>query len=414
MMAHKNFYLNKYGFTSPQIATSPHHELGIIVVIPCFNEPDLITTLNSLNECNKPKSAVEIIVVLNSGENHDHEILDRNRKTKFDFENWKSKGEKNFDFHLIHFENLPAKHAGVGLARKIGMDEAVNRFDFIEKDGIIVCFDADCTCSKNYLQSIETHFNENPKSPGCSIYFEHILSGDKKLDDAIIHYELHLRYYKNALAFCELPYAFHTVGSSMAVKSSAYQMQGGMNKRKAGEDFYFLHKIISLGNFTELNSAVVYPSNRTSDRVPFGTGRAMIDHLSGKKDVTLTYNFNSFRLIKFFIQNSAELRNNDLEKIVAPDESAAGWNCLLKFLQEENFKEALIEIRKNSSSDFSFKKRFYLWFNAFRTLKLVHYLRDCCYTDQPLVQEALNLVDFVNKDEFELLSVFRRIDKNLL
>src|SRR5262249_26021974 len=162
----------------------------------------------------------------------------------------------------------------------IGMDEALRRFDAVERPGgVIVGFDADCRCERNYLTAIERHFERNSNSPGCSIYFEHPLNGplEPAIYEAIAEYELHLRYYVQALRFGGFPHAFHTIGSSMAVRAGVYRKQGGMNKRKAGEDFYFLHKIIPLGGFTNLVETRVIPSPRASDRVPFGTGKAVCD-----------------------------------------------------------------------------------------------------------------------------------------
>ena len=52
-------------------------DLNIIVVIPCFNEPDIIPTLNALNNCQKPKTAVEVIIVVNSSEIHDNLIKEQ-------------------------------------------------------------------------------------------------------------------------------------------------------------------------------------------------------------------------------------------------------------------------------------------------------------------------------------------------
>ena len=74
--------------------------------------------------------------------------------------------------------------------------------------------------------------------------------------------------------------------------------QGGMNKRQAGEDFYFLHKIIPLGHFGEINTTRVIPSPRPSDRVPFGTGRAVRDYLATHKFET--YPLEAFRDLKQF------------------------------------------------------------------------------------------------------------------
>ena len=404
-----NFYLNKYGYLNPQISIEPEAGLGIIVVIPCYNEPDLISSLDALENCDVPECNVEVIVVLNSSEIESDEILRNNQETKAQFESWNN--NRKFQYHLIHVPSLSKKHAGVGLARKIGMDEAVARFDKIERDGIIVCFDADSKCEPNYLTEIEAHFVAYPKSPGCSIYFEHPLEGDEfrpGIYQGIINYELHLRYYKQCLAYCGLPYAYHTVGSSMAVRSSAYQKQGGMNKRKAGEDFYFIHKIIALGNFTELNSTKVIPSPRSSDRVPFGTGRAIQEWLNGENEEYLTYAFKTFEEIKQFVDQLPEI----YESIRLIDEVRVSQAFKL-WLVENDFFIALDNAKSNSKNYESFKKRFYAWFDAFKVLKLVHWMRDYAYPDEPIAYQCEKLLGIRLKDEKEYLKKFRFSDKSV-
>ena len=260
-----NSYLEKHRFCERQLEDPVSPDTNIIVVIPCYNEPALLKTLQSLLDCEKISCGVEIIVVINSGEQDLENVLKQNQKTFDEAVEWIRnlsptltfpKGEGK-TFHLIQIKNLPKKHAGVGLARKIGMDEAVARFEDISKpEGVVICLDADCTVEKNYLTEIEKHFQQHPKATGCSIYFEHPVEGnefEQKNYSGIINYELFLRYYNRALHYCDFPYAFHTIGSSMAVRNKIYQKQGGMNRRKAGEDFYFLHKIFPLGNFNELH-----------------------------------------------------------------------------------------------------------------------------------------------------------------
>lgn len=277
-MDKKQSYFQRFGFCGRQIAEPPPPNLGMVILVPCFDERDIVGALESLRACERPRCSVEVIVVVNSAADAPAEVKERNRKS----------AEQAREYaHVIHFPDLPRKHAGVGLARKIGMDEALRRLT----DGIIVNFDADCRCDLNYLKAIEDRFQKHPETPGCSIYFEHP-PGPADL------YELHLRYYVQALRYAGHPYAFHTIGSCMAVRSQVYMEQGGMNRRQAGEDFYFLQKVIALGNYTDLLTTRVIPSARESNRVPFGTGKAVGDQLRGKPP--LTYPFEAFEDLKRF------------------------------------------------------------------------------------------------------------------
>jgi hypothetical protein len=192
-----------------------------------------------------------------------------------------------------------------------------------------------------------------------------------------------------------LPYAYHTVGSSMAVRSSAYQKQGGMNKRKAGEDFYFIHKIIALGDFTELKTTAVLPSPRISDRVPFGTGKAIGDWIAEDKAVFETYAFESFILLKAFVSCIPRFRVDNIESLdygLAPDQNYTIYG----FLTSHKFQEALDEIRLNSKTEAAFIKRFFVWFDAFKVLKFMHFMRDNGLPQRPIEQETLQLFNVLN------------------
>jgi len=354
---------------------------SLIVVIPCFNELNLINALQSLLNCDATINHVEVITVINASENEKQEVLQQNNKTLIEALNWtENSGRKNIHFSFIEATNLPEKDAGVGLARKIGMDEAYNQFLAIKNsDGVIVCFDADATCSANYLAEIENHFKIHTKTTGCSIHFEHPVEGNEypqAIYNGIVQYELYLRYYKEALHFIGLPYAFHTVGSSMAVRASVYKKQGGMNKKKAGEDFYFLQKVIPLGNFSEINSATVFPSPRISERVPFGTGRAMQQWINNDQKVLLTYNFTSFLDLKVFFDKSEQFFTED--DVELPE-------SIQLFLYEINFNENLIKIRANSTDKNHFKVLLFKWFNAFKTLKYLHFSKANFYENESIL-----------------------------
>ena len=414
-----NFYLNKYGFCEPQIAALPNPNLAIIVVIPCFNETHLISSLSSLYNCELPSSPVEVITVINAGIKYSDAVKTQNLNTLTEAQDWaNTHNTEQLKFHFILNNELPKKHAGVGLARKIGMDEAVFRFHNLNIDGTIVCFDADSNCDTNYLVEIEKHFKNNPKTPGCSIHYEHPIEGtefDELIYQGIINYELFLRYYNQALLFCGFPFAFQTVGSSMAVRSSIYQKQGGMNKRKAGEDFYFIHKIIALGGFTNLSSTKVIPSPRISDRVPFGTGKAIGDWIDTKAEIYSTYDIRIWSILKSFVTIIPELQTKNLTELEFYKTSENQF--IIQFLKENNFEDGLLEIRKNSTDLISYLKRFFVWFNAFRVLKAVHFLRDHQYDNKPIFNEARQLAETLNfynseLNERELLEKYRIIEQN--
>ncbi len=405
-----NYYLNRYAFREQIIQESIDAEVGIIVVIPCYNEPDLVNSLESLYNCAQPNCKVEVLVVINASDIADETVLKQNRTAYDDAVNWyRNYQSEHLKFYFIQENSLPKKHAGVGLARKIGMDEAVRRFEQIDKhQGVIACYDADASCESNYLVELEKHFNAFPKSPACSIHFEHPIEGSEfseEIYNGIMQYELHLRYYKNGLAYVGLPYAYHTIGSSMAVRSDAYQKQNGMNKRKAGEDFYFLQKLIPLGGFTELKTTKIIPSPRVSDRVPFGTGKAMQNWLDEEKQELLSYHPQSFIDLKLFREAVPQLYH---KVNVVPETVQA-------FLDTIDFEENLINIKKNSKSEKHFEEVFFKWFNAFKVLKYMHFARDNYYPDVVVFDGANELLK-MNKSNQEvslekLLKQYRILDK---
>jgi hypothetical protein len=410
-------YYERFGALERQIQRPPRPDLGLIVVIPCFDETALLDSLESLRACEPPRCSVDVIVVINSSETVPEEALRQNRLALVEGLEWAAaKANPCFQVFFLNFPNLPEKHAGVGLARKIGMDEAARRFDDLNRpDGVIVCFDADTECDPNYLIAIDQHFQEHPKTPGCSIYFEHPLSGPyiSRIYKGITLYELHLRYYVQALRFADFPHAHHTIGSSMAVRAGVYKKQGGMNKRQAGEDFYFLHKIIPLGGFTDLTTTRLIPAPRFSHRVPFGTGKAIGDYY--RKGELKTYPLEAFLDLRQFFGNVLRLG------IEAFDKTDPLPPSIVSFLAKKEFSAALEEMRRNCSSRRTFLKRFFQLFNGFEAMKFVHHARDKFYGEREIPQEARKLAQLAWPEDGvpsasrpkDLLLFFRAKERNL-
>ncbi len=413
-MENDNFYLSRYGFEGSLLKNPIPSDLKISIVIPCYAEENLFRTLESFQTKSVFDFSAEVIVMINASENDSQENKNLNR---INFENgleWtKSHSTEKLKFHFILTNELPKKHAGVGLARKIGMDEAVYRFSKINFDGVIICADADALYENDFIQKVHHHFFiHHPETTGCSIYFEHPISGnefDQNVYEGIIRYELYLRYYKNSIEYCGFPFAFHTIGSSMATRSSAYQKCGGMNKRKAGEDFYFLQKLIELGNFSELNSTKVIPSPRPSHRVPFGTGRSVSEWLSQDNLSWLVYSISIFDSLKIFNDQIKKLYSNDFDNLLNLHP------LLISFLKQNEVDAKIMEIRKNSTSLETFIKRFYFWFDAFLLLKASHFLRDNGMGTQDVKiasDELLNRLKIKSGSSVnELLEIYRKLDR---
>ena len=408
-------YFDRFNHRELELNSPVPSNLELIIVIPSYNEPNLLESLQSLKDSFVPLGfSVEVITVINHGLNAAENVVRQNETTTIQANRFSLKNNsESITFKTLEVFDMPPKKAGVGLARKIGMDEALNRFSKINKDGVIVCFDADSFCEVNYFESIIFHFKKHPKTPGCSIHFEHPLEGNNHTIEeynAIISYELHLRYYKNAQQYTGLPFVFHTIGSSMAVRASAYAKQGGMNKRKAGEDFYFLNKIIQLGSFTELNITTVVPSPRISDRVPFGTGKAVGEIVSAEQGGVETYSFRTFVELKEFVSEVYENNKNI---------NASKLSGLInQFIEEKELDLKIDEIAKNANSEEAFITRFFKVFDAFWIMKYIHFARDNFHKQVPVLDASnellleLGVINQPLKTELEALIKYRILDKN--
>lgn len=386
-----NNYLKKNSVRGliPEI---PDHNMGISVVIPCYREPEIIQTLQSLFLCRLPDSGVEVIVLINHSEVAPEAVKLQNRQTKYEVEEWISEHKKEgVKFFAIGPVELRKKWAGAGLARKSGMDEVIRRFNLFNKpDGIIVSLDADTLVEENYLVEIENYFKQNPEQVGATITFSHQTEGlEKKHLEGIQLYEKYMDYYKKALEFADYPYPMFTVGSAFAVKAEAYVKRGGMNRRQAGEDFYFLQNLVQIGPVGEITGTTVHPSARLSDRVPFGTGPVLQKWMRGEEDLNKTYNFQAFNDLKllFDVKNVLfKISEKEFEELLKKLPASVGI-----FLQEDDFWFEISDLNKNCSTLPAFRKRFFQKFNAFKILKFLNFSHEKYYQKADLESQIFRL-----------------------
>ena len=418
-MGFASAYLENRAIFPRLIEEADDNHTGIIVVVPAFNEPGIERLLDSLKLCIEPSCKVEVIVVVNAPPDADLLSIENNKLTVQKIESWKSKNRNCF-FPLFSFfaDSLGMNRWGVGLARKTGMDEAVRRFNDIDMPGgVILNLDADCTVREDYFVAICNELFRKKERSACSIYFEHPLSGTEfppAIYNSVALYELHLRYYIQSLSYTGFPYAYHTVGSSMAVKALQYVRVGGMNRKQAGEDFYFIQKLSNDSGYFSLNATTVYPSPRLSLRVPFGTGATMSKMAGNEKEELLTYNFQAFEELRNFFGLTDTYYNS------GSDSLSAHFNALpesLKhFFNRDEWIAKLTEIKSNTNNVSSFRKRFFNWFNMFSIVKHLNSIHIQLFKKQPVGEMAAGLlqklgIETNSKDPVMLLLKYRELEK---
>lgn len=411
-------YLSKQNSLPQFIEEQPRKNLKYSVILPVYNEPYLLATLNHLIKCDLPKEPVEIILVFNASEATPEQIIHQNRKTYAEIKEWKKNKNLPMDIHAIIKEDIPSEYMGAGYARKLGMDEAISRFASINRtDGILISLDADTECERNYFAAIENTLYKEPNLNAGTIFFEHPTEGtiySENIYHAITRYELFLRYYKQALHYCGFPYAFHTIGSAFFVKALSYAKQGGMNKRKAGEDFYFLNKLFQLGNIREVTETRVFPSPRPSERVLFGTGPEIKKISSNSEQEYLTYHPEFFTHLKSFFSRAEQLYSIPEDEIneVFADLPPFFREFLLKNSAEKNIKR----IRNNCAGLEIFKKHFFLWFDGLKIIRIIHEAHETAYNKVPLLNAAQIMLknrgykNLHSRNYSEMLNIYKDIE----
>jgi hypothetical protein len=417
-MSFASDYIERRTLFPPLIQEAPDFRTGIITIIPSYGEENIVRLLDSLALTSKPDCEAEVIVVVNAPADASSISLENNRITLTDIESWRLQN-KNCWFRLfpLDIKQGAIPGWGVGLARKTGMDEAVRRFNSIARpDGIILSLDADCTVAGNYFSAIYNEFRSKRERKACSIYFEHPLEGNEFPEltySNITLYELHLRYYLQAIKYSGYPWAFHTVGSAMAVLAHEYVAAGGMNRRQAGEDFYLIQKLIPGDGYFSIYSTTVYPSSRSSFRVPFGTGAA-IGKLSGETGKTwMTYNPDAFGELKVFfakVDLLYECNEDQLHKSF--EDLPEGLKLFIKY---EEWKNKITEIKNNTSGLQSFRKRFFNWFNMFMIVRYLNTVHLEIFTKIPVNEAAADLLRELGKkcsscNPHDLLLFYRKME----
>lgn len=416
-------YLNKRASGTWQIENDYKKYFQYIIVVPAIAERDTLPKLiKSLEKNDKLElhNTLLLIVVNNSVSSSD-EVKNDNQKTLAYLKKIKSKVNISFVDAASSGKEMDDKDGGVGLARKIGMDLALTKFDYLSiNKNIMICTDADCIVDSDYISEISQEFNRN-NFEAAVVNFAHDISGRDEETKAIICYEIFLRYYVLGLSFAKSDYAFHTIGSTMLCTPDAYVKVEGMNKRKAAEDFYFLEKLAKIYPMGEIKSTFVHPSKRSSWRVPFGTGRSVDRYLSNSRDEYLLYDPKSFVILKTWLEVFFDNLVPNPSSLIKISNNISP--ALSDFLSKQDFGNFINKVLLKNNNPNEIEKQKHFWFDAFRTLKLIHYLRDATYPNINMfdaIDELLKIIKIENsikrkseipdlKTQKEYLNLLRKI-----
>jgi hypothetical protein len=378
-------YLSSRAVTAPwTIAGLPRKDFCGAVIIPSLAESTLLfSTLRSLAQ--NPEELLSrflVLVVVNHRADASSPEKADNRETLKRL----SAGGPDLGTLPIAWVDaaspgleLPAKGGGVGLARKIGFDLALDRLGYSKGSSLLISLDADTLTRPDYLPAIMAHF-QKAHTPGAVIPFCHQPGSNREEDRAIRRYELFLRTYVLGLERAVSPYAFHTIGSAMACTAEGYARMGGMNQRGAGEDFYFLQQLAKTGGISQVKGTVVYPSARTSHRVPFGTGRSMTGLLSRKESAVLFYRVECFQILADWLSLAGEKLVWEGKKFQETALSISPY--LSDFLIKNKFESVWDKLQRNFPDSRILLKGFHDWFDGLKTMKLIHHLSAAQYPRQ--------------------------------
>jgi hypothetical protein len=389
-------YLSRHAEPEAELADRLDGSFGHVLVVPAYGEgQSLFDTFGSVPK--GPRGATLIVVVFNARSDSPPRVHDVNRASSARlFEAAKScvelgvgppvsaLGYPNGTVVVID-RSLPGHHLpegqGVGLARKIGNDFALR----LHAAGRIASpwihnTDADTILAIDCFEQTEA---VGVEGNAAALYsFEHRMSEDADLALAARLYEISLRYYVLGLAWAGSPYAYEAMGSCIAIRPSAYAAVRGFPRKNAAEDYYVLDKLAKVGTIVRLAGAPFLLEGRISDRVPFGTGKALSQLLSKKGALSrfCLYHPAVFAHLAAWLRALAAVARSGGRIEAALEELPRGnpffkADLLVGTLQKMGAFTAMRAAIARSSDAQTMRRHFHTWFDAFRTLKLIRALQ---------------------------------------
>jgi len=171
-------------------------------------------------------------------------------------------------------------------------------------------------------------------------------------------------------------------------------VRGSPRKREAGEDFYLLGKIAKVAPLLRASGPVVRLRSRSSDRTPFGTGAGVARELASGEQ--LFYAPGCFYALGRFVACiDACAEHASVERFQSDNGGldVQEWEAVSTPIFGAGGRETFEAASRQASSPAARRVRLHEWFDAFRTLKFIHALRNHVWPSLPWA-EALARAPF--------------------
>jgi hypothetical protein len=291
---------------------------------------------------------------------------------------------------------LPRKQA-VGLARKLGNDVAVALWvDGWLQTPWIHQSDGDALPPQG-------HFDRKlPEGEGAVVFpFAHVAGASPQVFEATLKHEAWLRYHVLGLSWAGSRYAWHAIGSCIAVHANSYVSVRGFPKRDAAEDFHLLQKVCKVAVVRSIGGPRVRIISRRSDRAPVGTGAAVERLLVGPPPEL--EHPDCYAMLRGWLRELERFSHSrDATELSASVTRLDERGDTLAELRDLGCFERLEQLTREASNQTDLLRRSLDWFDGIKTLHLLHGLRSRGRRRLPAA-EALARAPFTRgADRFEL------------
>jgi hypothetical protein len=379
-------YLEKHALLPPLIEVAPEAGLGFLLVVSGSDPRGVQATLDAIDSCTRPPVPVEVLVVFHCGEGtHAVDKLGQLAAREVAVEWIANTANSGFSYHILDLPDVAPKDFGEGLTRKLAFDEGMRRLHAADNPhGLLLWLDAGAMPDFSYLTALHAYFQEQRRMHSCTLDFYTLT------DEA----ELGLRYAMQGLRSMRHPHAYYHLASAVAVRGSAYEQSGGMNRRKAGADFHFLHKLTPLGLHGDC------PAARLMYLFP----------VPGLKAQATVFAPEAYRVLGEFAESV--LANCELPAIEVVSLAEDVHPSIGPWMAANKLQERIVGMQASARQAATFRLRFFHWFSLLQVQHFMHFAHPVYFEPVPLKAAAAAILDMPgDADAHALLASMRARDR---